>query len=122
MESVRAWVRQADIDDGERPGTTTVDSQRIKELEHEARELRRVNAILESASQVGFLRGRARPPTEVRVHFIDAHRGEYSRGAHIEGLTIHSDHGTQAVHLDPLRRASRRVGRRALGRVSGRLL
>ena len=50
VESVRAWVRQADIDDGERPGTTTVDRERIKELEQEVRELRRVNAILKSAS------------------------------------------------------------------------
>ena len=50
VESVRAWVRQADIDDGERPGTTTADRQRIKELEQEVRELRRVNAILKSAS------------------------------------------------------------------------
>ena len=50
VESVRAWVRQADIDDGERPGTTTADRERIKELEQEVRELRRVNAILKSAS------------------------------------------------------------------------
>ena len=50
VESVRAWVRQAGIDDGERPGTSTVDRQRIKELEQEVRELRRVNAILKSAS------------------------------------------------------------------------
>ena len=50
VESVRAWVRQADIDEGERPGTTTADRQRIKELEQEVRELRRVNAILKSAS------------------------------------------------------------------------
>ena len=50
VESVRAWVREADIDDGERPGTSTADRQRIKELEQEVRELRRVNAILKSAS------------------------------------------------------------------------
>jgi transposase len=49
-ESVRAWVRQADIDDGTRPGTTTGDAERIKALEQENRELRRANAILKSAS------------------------------------------------------------------------
>ena len=50
LESVRSWVRQADIDDGEKPGTTTIDAERIKELEHEVKELRRTNSILKSAS------------------------------------------------------------------------
>ena len=50
VESVRTWVRQADIDDGERPGTTTADAERIKALEQELRELRRANAILKSAA------------------------------------------------------------------------
>jgi transposase len=50
VESVRGWVRQADIDDGNKPGTTTEDAARIKELEQENRELRRANAILKSAS------------------------------------------------------------------------
>ena len=50
IESVRGWVRQADIDGGAKPGTTTVDAERIKVLEQENRELRRANAILKSAS------------------------------------------------------------------------
>src|SRR5947207_2939577 len=50
IESVRAWVRQADIDDGVTAGTTTADAARLKELEQENRELRRANAILKSAS------------------------------------------------------------------------
>lgn len=50
VESVRGWVKQADIDDGERPGTTTEDAARIKVLEQEVRELRRANSILKSAS------------------------------------------------------------------------
>jgi len=49
-ESVRSWVRQADIDDGVTAGTTTADAERIKGLEQEVRELRRANAILRSAS------------------------------------------------------------------------
>lgn len=49
-ESVRSWVRQADIDDGARPGTTTEDAERLRCLEQENRELRRANAILKSAS------------------------------------------------------------------------
>jgi len=50
LESVRSWVRQADIDDGAKPGTTTVDAERIKALEQEVKELRRTNSILKSAS------------------------------------------------------------------------
>ena len=50
VESVRAWVKQADIDEGERPGTTTADAERIKELEQENRELKRSNEILRRAS------------------------------------------------------------------------
>ena len=50
VESVRKWVRQADIDDGDAAGTTTADRRRVRELEQENRELRRANAILRSAS------------------------------------------------------------------------
>ena len=50
LESVRSWVRQADIDDGAKPGTTTADAERIKALEQEVKELRRTNSILKSAS------------------------------------------------------------------------
>jgi transposase len=47
---LRGWVKQAEIDSGTRPGTTTVDQQRIAELEREVRELRRANEILKAAS------------------------------------------------------------------------
>jgi len=50
VESVRAWVGQADIDEGVAPGTTSRDAARIKELEQEVRELRRANEILKRAS------------------------------------------------------------------------
>ena len=49
-ESLRGWVRQAEIDDGVKPGVTSAEAARIKELEQENRELRRANAILRSAS------------------------------------------------------------------------
>src|SRR5262245_9190761 len=45
VESVRSWVRQADIDDGYAPGVSTAESQRVKELEQESRELKRANVI-----------------------------------------------------------------------------
>ena len=50
VESVRLWVRQAEIDGGTKPGVTTVEAERIRALEQENRELRRANAILRSAS------------------------------------------------------------------------
>ena len=49
-ETLRNWVRQAEVDGGKRPGTSTVDAKRIAELERENRELRRANEILKAAS------------------------------------------------------------------------
>jgi transposase len=49
-ETLRNWVNQAEIDAGERPGTSADDAQRLADLEREVRELRRANAILRSAS------------------------------------------------------------------------
>jgi transposase len=49
-ETLRKWVKQAAIDDGLRPGTTTTDKARIAALEREVRELRRANEILKSAA------------------------------------------------------------------------
>ncbi|HZR12667.1 MAG TPA: transposase [Acidimicrobiia bacterium] len=48
-ESLRGWVRQAEIDTGRRAGTSTADAERIAALEKEVRELRRANDILRSA-------------------------------------------------------------------------
>jgi transposase len=50
VESLRGWVRQAEIDGGRRPGPTTEQQRRIAELERENRELRRANEILRAAS------------------------------------------------------------------------
>jgi transposase len=50
MESLRSWVRQAEIDDGVKPGVTSVEATRMRELEQEVRELRRANEILRRAS------------------------------------------------------------------------
>ena len=47
-EALRTWVKKAEVDGGLRPGTTTDQARRIKELEKEVRELRRANAILKS--------------------------------------------------------------------------
>jgi transposase len=50
VESVRTWVKQADVDDGQRPGVTTTESEHVRELEQEVRELRRANEILRRAA------------------------------------------------------------------------
>ena len=50
VESVRAWVRQADIDDGLRGGVTSDGVAEIQRLEQENRELKRANEILKRAA------------------------------------------------------------------------
>ena len=49
-ETLRHWVRQAERDVGRRPGLSTEERARMKELEREVRELRRANEILRKAS------------------------------------------------------------------------
>jgi transposase len=49
-ETLRKWVRQTEIDGGRRPGVSSEEAARIKELERENRELRRANEILKAAS------------------------------------------------------------------------
>ena len=47
-ETVRKWVRRAEVDQGARPGTTSEESAEVKRLKREVAELRRANAILRS--------------------------------------------------------------------------
>jgi transposase len=49
-ETLRKWVRRAEIDAGQRPGVTTDESAEIKRLRRENAELRRANEILKAAS------------------------------------------------------------------------
>ena len=49
-ETLRSWVRQAERDQGKRPGLTADERDRIKALEREVRELRQANQILRKAS------------------------------------------------------------------------
>lgn len=60
-ETVRKWVRRAEIDQGARPGVTTQESAEVRRLKRENAELRRANAILRSAS-VFFAAELDRPP------------------------------------------------------------
>ncbi len=50
VESVRVWVKQAEVHAGVAPGMTSADRARVVELEQEVRELRRANSILRSSA------------------------------------------------------------------------
>ncbi len=49
-ETLRKWIRRAERDSGKRAGVTTVERERLKQLERENRELKRANEILRKAS------------------------------------------------------------------------
>jgi transposase len=49
-ETLRTWVRRAQVDEGLRPGLSTDQRQKLKDLEKEVKELRRANEILKDAS------------------------------------------------------------------------
>jgi transposase len=49
-ETLRKWVRQSEIDGGQRPGTTSAESAELRKLRAENKELRRANEILKAAS------------------------------------------------------------------------
>ncbi len=51
-ESVRLWLRQADLDDGHQPGVTTDEAARVRELEQEVRELHRANEVLKRTGSI----------------------------------------------------------------------
>lgn len=49
-ETLRVWIRRAEVDEGRRAGVPTAERERIRELERENKELRRANEILKAAS------------------------------------------------------------------------
>jgi transposase len=78
VESVRSWVKQADIDEGAVPGVTSEEAARAQELEQENRELRRANESLKRAAS--FLRGGTRPPVAQMTAFIDQNKHDVVDG------------------------------------------
>ncbi len=107
-DTLRGWCKQAAIDAGERPGTSTSDTRRIKALEAEVRELKRANEIL--VCGVLVLRAGARPATAVVVQFIDDHRDRFGVGPICRVLTEHGVRiGPSGYYAFKSRRASARA-------------
>jgi len=77
-ESLPNWVRQADIDDGAKPGLSREDAEKLKRLEQENRELKRTN---ETCARRRRISPRRNSTAHRRiVGFIDEHRGELGVG------------------------------------------
>jgi putative transposase len=74
-QSLRLWVKQAEVDQGQRSGTSSADAQRIAELEREVRKVRRSNEILTAAAR--FVARGPRPATAAVVDFIDQHQDSF---------------------------------------------
>ncbi|MGH8923000.1 MAG: IS3 family transposase, partial [Actinomycetes bacterium] len=77
-DTLRGWAKQAQIDRGMRPGTSAAEAARIRALERENAELRRV--VRDLAHGERFFRGRARPPVALVVAFIEACRDQFGVG------------------------------------------
>ena len=73
-QTLQEWVKREEVDSGARPGVTTAEAQRVKELEREVRELRRANEILKLAS--AFF-AQAELDRRFKKAFIDEHRDRF---------------------------------------------
>ena len=104
-EAVCTWVKKAQIDQGARPGTTTDEAQRIKEREKEVRELRRANAILNSAPACLLRRSVSAHLVYLPVHRLPHEGGVWGlaglQGAHWRRSQDRPEHLTHARRSRP---------------------
>ncbi|MFK3891362.1 IS3 family transposase [Sphingomonas sp. NPDC079357] len=107
-QTLYEWVKKAEVDSGTRAGVPSDVADRMKALERENRELRQANEILRKASAY-FGDGGARPPSEVMVSFIDAHRKVYGVEPICRVLPIAPStyHAHAARRIEPTRRSAR---------------
>ena len=73
-DTLRGWTKQARIDAGLSPGTTSGGAAKIKDLERKVKEL---DGERDLARGLVFLRAGARPAPALVVEFIDAHRERF---------------------------------------------
>ncbi|HEX2940445.1 MAG TPA: IS3 family transposase [Rhodopila sp.] len=102
------WVQKVDRDAGRLAGTPSDVAAKLKALERENRELRQANEILRKASAY-FAPGRARPPVQAMIAFVDDHRAAYGVEPICKVLPIapstYYDHA--AKRMNPERRSDR---------------
>ncbi|MGU7776396.1 IS3 family transposase [Burkholderia sp. MR1-5-21] len=107
-QTLLGWVKQEQVETGERDGVTASERDRLKTLEREVKELRRANEILKLASAF-FGPGGARPPYQVLKAFIDQHRDTFGVEPICKVLRIapsgYRRHATQL--RDPSKRCAR---------------
>lgn len=80
-DTMRGWVTKAQIEAGERPGTSSSERGEIRRLKPENAELRRANEILKTAS--AFCGSGARPPYPVIVAYIDVYKIQFGAWAEL---------------------------------------
>ncbi|WP_089413685.1 IS3 family transposase [Sphingomonas sp. Sph1(2015)] len=115
-QTLHEWVKKAEVNSGMRAGVPSDVADRMKVLERENRELRQANEILRKASAY-FCDGGARPPSEVMVSFIDAHREVYGVEPICRVLPIAPStyHAHAARRIEPTKRSARARRDDALG-------
>lgn len=72
--TLRKWVRQAEVDRGAKPGTSTAESEQVRALKREVAELKRANGILKAAvdQAISDRRRRGAVAFDQLIHHSDA--------------------------------------------------
>ena len=86
-ETLRKWVRQAEVDAGETAGVPTETAREMRELRRKNRELEQTIEILKAATT--FLRAGVRPATPLICAFIDEHAEEFGVVPICRALAVH---------------------------------
>ncbi|WP_136194563.1 transposase [Actinomyces procaprae] len=85
-EALRTWVKKAEVDAGARPGATSQDAQRIRQLEKEVRELRRANGgPAQDGARMYAPRAECEAPVEAIDSFIDDNKADLGACADLPG-------------------------------------